>query len=131
MHMPFLQAVVDHAEGWILPKGGANAGELAREKHVVGVKQRDDLAARLREPEIKGRGLSPIWLVETLDARTIFFDALGSVVSRAVIDYQDLNLLEGKILRENAINGLLDKAAVVIRRDQNRNQGRGSFLMIE
>ena len=118
-HVPFPQAVVDHAERRVFLEGLYDACELAGQKEVVGVEQGDDLAAGLGDSKVKRRGLATVWFGNIPNARTIFLDALGSVVGGTVVDDQNFDLIEREILRENAIDSLLDELAVVMRRDQD------------
>jgi hypothetical protein len=74
--------------------------------------------------------LPSVRLVKIFYPGTIPFDPLPGVVGGAVVDDKNFDLLERVILRENAIDGLLDELAVVMRRDEDCDQGRASLLKI-
>src|SRR6266704_5946215 len=83
-HVDFEEGVIHHAQFRVSLKLLHDAPQLAGQPIVVRIQQRDDFSACPCETKIESGALAPIRLVEILYARTILFDALGSVVGRAV-----------------------------------------------
>ena len=98
--------------------------KLARQPHVVGIQQRNNFSVRLLEAEIERGSLSAIRLSQITDRITEFPQTLLGVVGRAVIYNQNLALLRGKLLRQNAGNCLLDVLPVVVSIDYDGEERR-------
>src|SRR5258707_1018237 len=118
-HVPLQHSVIDHAYRGILLKRFRNPSKLSREKQVVGVKQCDNLAASLFKSRIQRCRLAAIRLNKVPNPRAILSYSRIGVVSRAIIDDDNFRILLRELLRQYAINRLLNEPPIVICRDQN------------
>src|SRR6266850_7609265 len=127
--LPLAPGVIDHTYIRISLKGFHDTGELAAKEKVIRIEKGDDLAVGVCDAEVQSRGLASIWFVEVFNSRAIFFDALGCVIGRAVVNDDNLDFIEREILREDAIDGLLEKLAVVVGRNEDGDQGCGHQIL--
>lgn len=117
--------MINEASVWTAVELLHNSPDFRRQPVVVRIQKGNEFAPGFLQAQVEGRSLAAIRLVEILNSRTVLLHALGRVVGRTVVYNDDFQLLLGKVLIEDAVNGLFDETAIVISVNQNRNK-RGS-----
>ena len=84
---------------------------------IVAIQKGDDLAAGLRNAEIKGARLAAVFLPQISDARGETLRDRGRGVCRAVVHEQNLYFVRREILLDGARDGALHESLVVVRID--------------
>ena len=98
--------------------------ELPREKRVVRVEQRDELAPGVGESKIPGRRNATIRLAQVADRRPapVALDHPPRLVGRAVVDDDDFHVVVS--LPEHALDGRADDTGAIMRRDDHADHPR-------
>ena len=98
--------------------------ERAGRDGVVGVDERQELAARVLDPEVAGDALPGVGLLEERDAAVVLGDPVNDVagaVGRTVVDHDDLEVVQRR--GQQAVEALPDVGLDVVGRHDHA-QGR-------
>ncbi|MNY42420.1 hypothetical protein D3C86_1773090 [compost metagenome] len=98
-------------------------GDSLRQHDVIRTEWHDQAALGPGNRTVEGVGQPLVFLdpeVETMDGLQRL-DPLDAVIFRAIVDHQQLNILVGLV--EDAENAFLDVSGVVVRRDNDRDDG--------
>lgn len=132
--IPEKHASEGHLHAMSLEIGDLRA-ELKREKKIIGVEICDVLAVRARKAEIAGRAHSMILAIRMSKIANLrghprrghpcYF---GALVGRAIVDEEEFPV--GVVLRENAIDRLLQERLLVQENDDDAHQRRVAHVGI-
>src|SRR5256884_6129367 len=87
-------------------------GDCARQKRIVGVKPRQDLALGSLPTFVDGRSLATIFMTLDESAAIIFLQNFRRLIGRAVVDNLELN--RRIILRQDALDRVAQKRRLVV-----------------
>ncbi len=118
------ETMINHPCFGVLFELFGNPSQLPGKPEIVGIQQRNNLALRPCNTKVECGGLPAVRFVQIAYAGAVFLHALGRIVRRPIVNYQNLHPLCREVLGQNTLNSLFDKMPVVIRVDQDRNKGR-------
>src|SRR5208283_5538934 len=89
---------------------------------VVAIEERHDFGLAFRDACVEGGSLASVGFADQADLRNKLGDNFWRVVLRAVVHHEDFAAGSGEVLLQNAEDGPLNKALVVVSVDQNADE---------
>ncbi len=108
-------------------KAWATAVNLSLAHQSSPSKKCDESGGGFGDGGVECGGLAAVCFSKQTHARRELANDFGSAVGRAIVHYKDFSFRGGKILIENAHDGLLDEALVVIGVNEDGDERFGHF----
>lgn len=125
------KSVADGGNTGILRKSIENGAELSAGPPVIAIEKSDDFGAGFGNGNVECGDLAAIGFANVTDAGEEGLERLGSAVCGTVVDDDDFHLIGGKILIQDALDGLGDEALVIVSVDKDGDEGRHGLNGLE